>query len=83
MDFTETIIPFPNSQILDFPYQKVSIFNFDGGTVKTRPIFTLLVYFISFNSPNDGEFFWRSILKDCVKVNEKKKKIVVLCSRPP
>ena len=27
-------------------------------------------------------FFWSSILKDCIEVQEKKKKVVVLCSRP-
>ena len=27
-------------------------------------------------------FFWSWVLKDCIKVQEKKKKIAVLCSRP-
>ena len=27
-------------------------------------------------------FFWSWILKDCIKVQEKKKKVVVLCTRP-
>ena len=31
---------------------------------------------------NVGEFFWSWILKDCIKVHEKKKKVVVMCSRP-
>ena len=35
----------------------------------------------SFDSSNVGEFFWSWILKDSIKVQEKKKK-VVLCSRP-
>ena len=35
-------------------------------------------YFISFNSPNVGNFFWSSTLKDCIKVQEKKEKVVVL-----
>ena len=26
--------------------------------------------------------FFRGILKDCIKVQEKKKKVIVLCSRP-
>ena len=39
-------------------------------------------YSISFNSSNVGIFFWRWILKDCIKVQEKKKKAIVLCSRP-
>ena len=37
-------------------------------------------YSISFNSSNVGKFFWSWILKDCIKVQEKKKKVVVLCS---
>ena len=41
-----------------------------------------LVYFISFNSSNVGNFFCSWILKDCIKVQEKKRKVVVLCSRP-
>ena len=40
------------------------------------------VYSISFNSSNVGEFVWRWILKDCIKVQEKRKRVVVLCSRP-
>ena len=38
-------------------------------------------YSISFNSSNVGNFFWSWILKDYMEVREKKKKIVVLCSR--
>ena len=30
-----------------------------------------------------GSFFWGWILKDCIKVQEKKKKVVGLCSCPP
>ena len=37
---------------------------------------------ISLNSLNVGKFLWSGILKDCIKVQEKKKKIVVLCSSP-
>ena len=40
-------------------------------------------YSISFNSSNVDYFFWSSILKDRIKVHEKKKKVVALCSRPP
>ena len=29
-----------------------------------------------------AKFFWSWILKDCIKVQEEKKKVVVLCSRP-
>ena len=39
-------------------------------------------YSISFNSSNVGKFFWSWILKDCIKVQKLKKKVVVLCSRP-
>ena len=39
-------------------------------------------YSISFNSSSVGKLFWSWILKDCIKVQEKKKKVVVFCSRP-
>ena len=39
-------------------------------------------YSISFNSSNVGNFFWIWILKNCIKVQEKKRKVVVVCSRP-
>ena len=39
-------------------------------------------YSISFHSSNVGKFFWSWILKDCIKVQKLKKKVVVLCSRP-
>ena len=42
-----------------------------------------LTYSISFNSANNGEFFWSWILKTNIEVLEKKKKIAVLCSHPP
>ena len=32
-------------------------------------------YSISFNSSNVGKYFWSWILKDCIKVQEKKKKV--------
>ena len=38
-------------------------------------------YSNSFNSSNLGKSFWSWIQKDCIKVQEKKKKVVVLCSR--
>ena len=44
---------------------------------------TSLRPFISFNSSNVGEFVWSWILKDCIKVQEKQKRVVVLCSRAP
>ena len=39
-------------------------------------------YSNSSNSSNVGTFFWSWILKDCIKVQEKKKKVVVSCSCP-
>ena len=39
-------------------------------------------YSISFNSSNVGNFLWSWILEDCIKVQEEKKKVIVLCSRP-
>ena len=33
-------------------------------------------------SSNIGIFFWSWVLEDCIKVQEKKRKVVVLCSRP-
>ena len=41
-----------------------------------------VTYSILFNSSNVGKCLWRWILKDRTKVQEKKKKIDVLCSRP-
>ena len=29
-----------------------------------------------------AKFFWSWILKDCIKIQEEKKKVIVLCSRP-
>ena len=40
-------------------------------------------YSISFNSSIVGKFFRSRILKDCIEVQEKKKKFVILCLRPP
>ena len=40
-------------------------------------------YSILFNSSTFGKCFWSWIMKDCIKVQEKKKRVVVLCSRPP
>ena len=33
---------------------------------------------IPFNSSNVGNFFWSLILKDCIEVEEKKKKVIAL-----
>ena len=37
---------------------------------------------ISLYSSDVGESFWSWILKDCIRVQEKKKRVVVLCSHP-
>ena len=37
-------------------------------------------YSVSFSSSNVGRFFWSWILKDCIEVQKKKRKVVVLCS---
>ena len=51
--------------------------------VKSRCFKLYHAYSISFNSTNVGNFFWSWILKDCIELEEKKKKVVVLRSRPP
>ena len=51
--------------------------------VKSRCFKLYRAYSISFISSNVGKIFWSWILIDCIKVQEKKKKVVVLCSRPP
>ena len=50
--------------------------------VKSRFLKLYRAYPISFNSSNADYFFWSWILKDCLKVQEKKEKVFVLCSRP-
>ena len=52
------------------------------GKVNSRWLNLYRVYFISFNSSNVGKCLWSWILKDCIKVQGKENKIVVLCSRP-
>ena len=37
----------------------------------------------SFNLSNVGSLFWSRILKDCIEVQERRKKVVAVCSRPP
>ena len=49
--------------------------------MKSRFLKIYRAYSYSFNSSNVGIFFCSWILKDCIKVQEKKKKVVVLCSR--
>ena len=51
--------------------------------VKSRYFKIYHAYSISFNSSNVGSFFWSWILKDCIEVQEKKKKVAILSSRPP
>ena len=43
--------------------------------VKSRCFKFYRAYSISFNSSIVGNFFWSWILKDCIKVQEKKKKV--------
>ena len=40
-------------------------------------------YSISFSSSYGGKCFWSWMLRDCIEVQEKKKEVVVFCSRPP
>ena len=53
--------------------------------VKSRFLKLYRAFALSFNSSNVAFFFCSWILKDCIKVQEKKSKVVVLslCSRPP
>ena len=48
--------------------------------VNSRCFKLYCAYSISFNSSKVGNLFWSWILKDCIEVQEKKKKVVVLCS---
>ena len=50
--------------------------------VNSRYFKLYIAYSNSFNSSSVGKFFWSWILKDCIKGQEKKKKVVVLCSCP-
>ena len=50
--------------------------------MKSRCFKLYRAYSIPFNSSNLGNFFWSSILKDCIEVQKEKKKVVALCSRP-
>ena len=70
-----------------------SLSNNDGGggdddsenvteKVKSRGLKVNRAYSISFDSSMVGKFFWSLILKDCIKGPEKKRKLVLLCSRP-
>ena len=52
-------------------------------TIRTVLIKLYCVYSTSFNSTKNGKSLCSWILKNCIKVQEKKKKIVVLRSRPP
>ena len=49
--------------------------------VKSRGLKLNRAYSISFDSSIVGKFFWSLILKDCIKEPEKKRKLVLLCSR--
>lgn len=52
-------------------------------TIRTALIKLYRVYSTSFNSTKNGKFLWSWILKNCIEVQEKKMKIVVLHSRYP
>ena len=60
--------------------------SFDRSVTAATPTKTSLkkchAYSMSFNSSNVGNCFWSWILMDCIKVQEKKKKVVFFCSRP-
>ena len=51
--------------------------------VQLRSFKLYRAYSISFSSLNVGNFFVSWILKDCIEDQEKKKKVVALCSRLP
>ena len=51
--------------------------------VESRCVKLYGAYFISFVSSNVGNDFWSLILKLCIKGQEKKEKVLVLCSSPP
>ena len=51
--------------------------------VKLRCFKFYRAYSILFSSSSVDNFLWSWILKDCIEVQEKKKKVVVLHSRPP
>ena len=51
--------------------------------MKSRYFKIYRAYSISFNSSNVGNFSSSRILKDFIEDQEKEKKVVVLCSRPP
>ena len=67
-----------------------SLSNNDGGgyenvtwKMNSRCFKIYRAYSISFNSSNVGNFSSSRILKDFIEDQEKEKKVVVLCSRPP
>ena len=43
---------------------------------------SLRLFHLVQSASNAGEFVWSWILKDCIKVQEKQKRVVVLCSCP-
>ena len=61
-----------------------SLSNNDGDgckKVKSRCFKLYCAYSILFSLSNFSNFFWSWILKDCIEVQEKKHKVVVLCLR--
>ena len=51
-----------------------------SNNVKSRCLKLNHAYYILFNSSNVCKFFWSWILKNCIKCQEKRNKVVVLCS---
>ena len=52
-------------------------------TRHSKSEFALLPTLIGFFHLVEFVKFWSCVLKDCIKVQEKKKKVVALCARPP
>ena len=47
--------------------------------LRKRFVKSEVTYSMAFNLSNVGNFLWRWILKNCIEVQEKKKKVIVLC----
>ena len=60
--------------------------DYEKATLKVqsrRAASKVIAFILSFSSSNFGNLNWSQILKDCIKVQEKKHKSVVLSSRSP
>ena len=86
MDLPELCV-YTNRSTLCRPW--VSVNEGDGyekATLKVqsrRAASNFIAFIPSFSSANVGNCFWSWILKDCIEVQEKKHKSVVLSSRSP